>query len=169
MSVLSIRNRIEYAIIGLLVILTFGWLAYYMVQTEADTAGFASFITGMFGIAIGRQLIFFPPRESLSQWWKYNTTPGYYGIPWTGGVMRIIRPGPASNNIVFDLDGNCVGDEDYVHGKWHWHTIDSDCRYKMPIIALWLTRLRSPKLPKPQAEVLTADGDIVGHTDYMVR
>jgi len=171
MAALSIRNRIEYAILGLGTIIAFGWLAYYINLTEGDKGGgFAAIITGLFGIAIGRQLIFFPPDTSLGNWWKKNIKPGYYGIPHTGGGLRIIRPNSPLHNIIFDLEGHVTGDEDYVLGKWRFHPIDSDCRYDMPRLAFWLTRLRSPKQTVgPQAEILDRNGEVVGHTTYKSR
>jgi hypothetical protein len=124
MNALSIRNRFEYALIGTAVILACGWLAFHMVKTEGDSAGFAALLLGLFGIGIGRQFIFFPPNTSLQRWWWNKTSLGYYGIPWTGGAIRIIRANGPKSNIIFDLDGNCVGDEDYILGQWHFHHAD---------------------------------------------
>ena len=47
-------------------------------------------------------------------------------------------------SVIFDFDGNCVGDEDEVLRAWHFHPIDSDNRYKMPIVAYWLTKRQKP-------------------------
>ena len=144
MTALSIRNRIEYGALGIATTFSFGWLAYQMVQNEGDTAGFAALIVGLFGLAIGRQMIFFPPSVSLRDWCLPSVSPGYYGIPWTGGGVRIIRPNGPNVNILFNLDGDCIGDEDYTLGKWRFHPVDSDCRHTMPVIAYWRTKRQKP-------------------------
>lgn len=80
----------------------------------------------------------------IKQWWWRNTTPGYYGIPRTDGAMHIVRSHRPEANVMFDLNGNCIGDEDYILGEWCFHPIDSDMEYRMPLIALWRTKRRKP-------------------------
>ncbi|MEY2665437.1 MAG: hypothetical protein RLZZ480_542 [Candidatus Parcubacteria bacterium] len=144
MNALSVRNRFEWALLGIAIGAIFFYITYYMYVTEGPSAGLACYFTGILGVFFIRQSIFAPPSITLNRWWWNKTSPGYYGIPWTGGAIRIIRANGPKSNIIFDLDGHCVGDEDYILGQWHFHPIDSDCRYRMPTIAYWLTKRQLP-------------------------
>lgn len=174
MRVLSIRNRVEFAILGLGTVGTFGWLAYSLVQTEGDTAGFAALIVGLFGLAIGRQLIFFPPNISLQDWWRDFTQPAGTGTfehkpvfeRWVFWDFRYI----------YDHTGRLIATEQTIN----WSDTDPDWRIGDPkdiqIIVTrvesgerlsWLARLRSPQLPAGErAEVIDHDGTVLGHTTY---
>lgn len=154
MTALSIRNRFEYSALGLATIYSFGWLAYYMVQSEGDTAGFAALITGLFGLAIGRQLIFFPPRISLLGWWQ-NFSASAELIYFQGSYIYVRNWRTDDFNgedfaKAYSKDGEylgilCEGAGEDDFGSTYLMREDEEevkKRFHLP----WLARLRSPKL-----------------------
>ena len=168
MSVLSIRNRVEYAAIGIAIIGSTAWLAYHMLQTEGPQAGGAATILVLFGLAFRRALMVAPPNISLSTWWYRSCRK--LDISCVDGTWYYSSFCDLRTWVLYDRDGYLVGwhgqnREGYpffkpasdVHGDTRHHGMK------------FISRLRSPKLPVPQAEVQTADGDVIGYTDYMVR
>ncbi len=170
MTALSIRHRIEW----LLVSLPFGggliWLAYFMVNTEGDTAGLAAYFCGIMGIFLIRQMLLAPPTVSVTTWWYLNCrkfnficVDGEYYYYSTNYLK------PATWTL-YDREGYLVGHmiEFGDGGSTFFSSISKPVDGQRTHNVKWFSRLRSPKLPKPRAEVIS-DGEVIGYTTYSER
>ncbi len=175
MSVLSIRNHIEYAVLGTAVAGGLIWLAYHMLQTEGPRAGGAATIVALLALAVFKISIFATPDISLHTWWQRRSQPATIGEHHGQAVWERVL---ANHYIeVFDRTGTLIGERvyDFDFGEYPSNHVGayeltyrpisrSMVRY-LPLLA----RLRSPKLPVgPVAEVITDDNTVVGHTTYTV-
>ena len=165
MSVLSIRNRVEYAVIGAIVCVLTSWAAYRLAMTGSAGDGLGAYIVGILGLGFLRQMLIAPPNISLHTWWYRNCRK--FEISCVSGTYYYSSLCDLRTWALYDLEGylvgwqgeNCEGYPFFkpaseVHGDKRYHSMK------------FISRLRSPKLPKPQAEVLAADGDVVGYTEY---
>ena len=176
MNALSIRNRLEYAVIGLAIASSLIGFAYYMIQTEGETAGFAALICSLFGVAIGRQLIFVPPSIGLTYWVRDFFSPARVGT--FEGKAVYERWDLVDFRRIYDHTGKLIATEQTID----WSSTDMDWNPGDPediqIIInrlsagerlSWLALLRSPKLPAgPMAEIIDPRGDIIGRTTYNI-
>ena len=173
MSALSIRNRFEWASVGLIIGAAFFYVTYYMYVNEGTSAGLACWFTGILGVFFIRQSLFDTPNISLKRWWENFSRPATVGTFESKSVFE--RWVFSDFRYIYNHTDCLIAYEQTID----WSSTDPDWRCGDPediqVIVTrcdgserlpWLARLRSPKLPKPQAEVLAADGDVVGYTEY---
>lgn len=173
MIVLSIRNRLEYGIFGAIICGLALWAAYALAITGKPGETLGSLIIGLLGLGLARQFILGPPHIPVGTWLKRmsDITPGYYGQMKTGGGLKIIR------SIFYDFhevrdarNGELLGFEQEINDVWIFTKVPPHREgEKMPPIAFFRTKRRKPEgMGQPRAEIITSDGDVVGHTEYNI-
>ena len=145
MSDLSVSNRVQWALIGLVIASIFFSFTYFMYMIEGESISFALYFPAVIGFFILRQLVFMPPSISFERWLSERIRPGYYAIPESGGTMKIIRQVFVGTNEVYDLDGTFLGQEQDLWDQGDWGFLPTKkAPERMPAIAFWRTKRRKP-------------------------
>ena len=155
----GIRQRLEWATVGLIIGALLIWLAYYMVTTQGDAAGFAALITGLLGLGVIRQFIFYPPETSAGVWWYRNCRK--LDIVLVQGKYYYGSHGDIRTWVLYDREGNHVGWCRVDYDRYH-HLQESPEPHRRGVtrFSLW----RSPTLPRRlQAEVLDESDEVIGY------
>ena len=109
---------------------------------------------------------------AIKRWWKLYSTPATLGT--FKGRPILERSWDKFYIELFDASGHRFGvKQHYFDFGEYRETYQGEPELQFSRTLAYekyrlsrLARLRSPKLPKPQAEVLAADGDVVGYTEY---
>jgi hypothetical protein len=172
-NALSIRERLEWALIGIAIALPLFWLTYYMYMTEGSSAGIACYFTGILGVFFVRQFIFMPPTTSFRRWWNDFSTPATIGT--FEGQPVLNRWMLMDFRHIYDPTGRLIATEqeiDWSATDFNWRPGDPR-HIEMIITRLdgsehlsWFARLRSPKLPVGQRAEIIDNNGVAGYTTY---